>query len=571
MEETHPNKIDLTLLGKQLYQRLHADAIAVHPLQVNCEIEEDTLIITLQVATEPSVEIPATVSCIRDFLDRHILSSIYPAKLYLTLHSDSPAFSTDDPDLNNRFLGSSPLKPATNALTQPANPSPSLFTAKRYRPLLRIPSQRVSDKISLKILLGIGLGLGGLIIALMTLNDPCVVGNCPNLAKAEFIAQNSLINLQPNSPTSLLATKQQLNEAIQLLEAVPWWSRFSGEANRLADKYQALAQELNLLNRVTNQEEQVQQLIQRAPLSVSDWRTAQSLVQGNVDFLQQFPAQSAFAGVAITKQQEAKQQLSIINQRLLQEQTATNSYEKAMETAQLAKIQEKTAKSLADYDAIAATWQKALQHLQNITEGTTPYKKALQSLPVYGQEYQNIVLRKTQEEAAQLSYQQALQEAKLAEKAEAAKQWSTAVTHWNNALTNLKQIPPKTLQSIKATPLITNYTLSLKQAQANFSKADRFQVIKQGLNKICSQQGKACDYSINDQGIRVRLTSAYLQKIWNLSIQAKLQSNVQNQAEILNHISRLEQSFQIISNQAGLPLQVYNAQGNLMTTYNPLR
>jgi hypothetical protein len=69
--------------------------------------------------------------------------------------------------------------------------------------------------------------------------------------------------------------------------------------------------------------------------------------------------------------------------------------------------------------------------------------------------------------------------------------------------------------------------------------------------------------------IKVKLTSSYLQQIWDLSIQAKLDGNIKEQAEILNHLSRLEQGFQIISNQAGIPLAVYSAKGNLMTTYRP--
>ena len=69
--------------------------------------------------------------------------------------------------------------------------------------------------------------------------------------------------------------------------------------------------------------------------------------------------------------------------------------------------------------------------------------------------------------------------------------------------------------------------------------------------------------------IKVNLTSSYLQQIWDLSIQAKLNANIKEQAEILNHLARLEQSFQIISNQAKISLAVYNSKGNLMTTYRP--
>ena len=70
--------------------------------------------------------------------------------------------------------------------------------------------------------------------------------------------------------------------------------------------------------------------------------------------------------------------------------------------------------------------------------------------------------------------------------------------------------------------------------------------------------------------IKVKLTSSYLQQIWDLSIQAKLNANIKEQADILNHLARLEQSFQMISNQAKIPLVVYNSKGSLMTTYRPI-
>ena len=165
--------------------------------------------------------------------------------------------------------------------------------------------------------------------------------------------------------------------------------------------------------------------------------------------------------------------------------------------------------------------------------------------------------------------QQAIQEAKIAEKSERSNQWSLAVSHWKNALAYLKQIPENSLQSVKAKSLLIQYNLSFNKAQENFKIANRLQFIKNNLEKTCSQEKKACNYSIDKNMIKVNLTSSYLQQIWDLSIQAKLNANIKEQAEILNHLARLEQSFQIISNQAKIPLAVYNSKGNLMTTYRP--
>ncbi len=51
MEETDISEIpalDLGRLGEQLYQFLLSDAIATSPLQVNCSLSEETLIIIIQ-------------------------------------------------------------------------------------------------------------------------------------------------------------------------------------------------------------------------------------------------------------------------------------------------------------------------------------------------------------------------------------------------------------------------------------------------------------------------------------------------------------------------------------------
>jgi hypothetical protein len=161
--------------------------------------------------------------------------------------------------------------------------------------------------------------------------------------------------------------------------------------------------------------------------------------------------------------------------------------------------------------------------------------------------------------------------AKFAEKSELEQQWSIAVNHWQKALLTLKQIPPQSFLMEKVRPLLATYNLSLQQAQNRLKATLRSQNIKRDLETLCSQWNRACDYSISPQVIKVRLTSGYVQQIWNSALQAKSQGNVPGQAGVLNHLSQLEQTFQTISNQAGLPLEVYHAKGNRLTRYQPIR
>ena len=227
--------------------------------------------------------------------------------------------------------------------------------------------------------------------------------------------------------------------------------------------------------------------MQKSSLSIPEWQTVQNLLTTAIEQLKQLAPDSKFQAFAIAKKQEYEKMLPVINQRRQQEQLANVSYEKAIQTAISAKIQQNMAKSINDFDEVSSTWKKAIQSLQNISEGTTPYDKTSKLLELYGQEYKNIDIRKKNEAIANINLQQAIQEAKIAEKSERSNQWSLAVSHWKNALAYLKQIPENSLQSVKAKSLLIQYNLSFNKAQENFKIANRLQFIKNNLEKTCSQ------------------------------------------------------------------------------------
>jgi hypothetical protein len=573
MEETDISEIlslDLGRLGEQLYQFLLSDAIATSPLQVNCSLSEETLIIIIQYSETLKLQKAATFSCVREFLDRQGASSLYPTEIYLTSEEPSSFLQNGTVNQETEDMRSIPRqKNRPSSLNPPQANKLSLFQHNNiYFPTPFFP--KISDRFPTKKLLGFGLGLGILAITLYGLSDPCVTGTCPPLNQAKFLVNSSLLVLEPDSSSSLLATKQKLGEALSQLQFIPWWSPYRAQANALDSEAQTILRDIDLLNAAIASGNQATLLMQKSSLSIPEWQTVQNLLRKSIEQLKQLPANSQFQAFAIAKKQQYEKALPVINQRLQQEQLANVSYQKAIQTATLARIQQNMAKSINDFDEVSSTWTKAIQFLQNISEGTTPYEKIPKLLDLYGQEYKNIDIRKKNEAITNINLQQAIQEAKIAEKSEQSNQWSLAVSHWKNALTYLKQIPESSFQSVKAKSLSIQYNLSLNKAQEDFKIANRLQFIKNNLDKICSQEQKACNYSIDKNMIKVKLTPSYLQQIWDLSIQAKLNANIKEQSEILNHLARLEQSFQIISNQAKIPLAVYNSKGNLMTTYRPI-
>ena len=572
MEETDISEIpalDLGRLEEQLYKLLLSDAIAASPVRVNCSLSEETLIVIIQYSETLTLQKAATFSCIREVLDRQGATSRYPTEIYLTLQEPLSFLKNEAVDQEDPIMMSIPRqKNKPNSLKPAEAQRLSLFQQNHLHfPLLSL--KKIPNRFPTKKLLGLGLGLGLLVISIYGLSDPCVTGTCPPLSQAEFLINSSLLVLAPDSSSSLLATKQKLSEALSQLQSIPWWSPYRAQANRLDSDAQAILRDIEQLNTAIASGNQATLLMQKSSLSIPEWQTVQNLLKTAIEQLKQLAPDSKFQAFAIAQKQKYEKTLPVINQRRQQEQLANVSYEKAIQAARSAQIKQNMAKSTDDFDEVSSTWKKAIQSLQNISEGTTPYDKTSKLLELYGQEYKNIDIRKKNEAIANINLQQAIQEAKIAEKSERSNQWSLAVSHWKNALAYLKQIPENSLQSVKAKSLLIQYNLSFNKAQENFKIANRLQFIKNNLEKTCSQEKKACNYSIDKNMIKVNLTSSYLQQIWDLSIQAMLNSNIKEQAEILNHLARLEQSFQIISNQAKIPLAVYNSKGNLMTTYRP--
>ena len=481
MEETDINEIptlDLGRLGEQLYKFLLSDAIAASPLEVNCFFPEETLIVVIQYSQTLKLQKAATFSCVREFLDRQGCSAIYPTEIYLT--SEEPSSFLKNGTLDHEAEDMMSIPRQKNRPSSPNSPQAkqlALFQENN----LHFPTPfflKISDRFPTKKLLGFGLGLGILAITLYGLSDPCVTGTCPPLNQAKFLINSSLLVLEPDSSSSLLATKQKLGEALSQLQSIPWWSPYRAQANALDNEAQTILRDIDLLNAAIASGNQATLLMQKPSLSIPEWQTVQNLLRKSIKQLKQLPANNQFQSFAIAQSQQYEKALLASNQRLQQEQLANVSYQKAIQTATLARIQQNMAKSINDFDEISSTWKKAIQSLQNISEGTTVYDKITKLLELYSQEYKAIDALKKNEIFAEISFQQAIQEAKIAEKSEQSQQWSQAVFHWKNALAYLKQIPDNSFLSIKAKSLLIQYNLSSNNAQVNFKNANRLQLIK---------------------------------------------------------------------------------------------
>lgn len=596
MVHTATRSIDFKDLAKRLYRHLLSDAIAQRHLvivkgkrslqdketspqtePVNCFLEEDVLMVIIHLAETPALETTAIFSCARDFLEKVGITVDYPIKIYLVVDEAKTNSSYNDNTVSPSLTASFPQRTLSQSLATIASdstpnspPGWADFVQNQWQYFLnKRPAFLVNN---LKwILLGLGLGGSVFVSGVYALSRPCVIGACVQLREAEQLMQASLFADNEELATHWLTTKQQLVEAQNKLETIPFWSPYYGQVTQLQKDYQVRLSSVELLSQATQQAQQAQLLGQNNALSTTDWQQVKQDWENAIALLGQIPSDSPYQAYAQQKRQVYRQNLLTAQQRLLEEQQATLHFGQATESAVLARIRSSAPKSLADLSLIAATWQEVIKNLQQISPGTTVYEKVLKQLPIYRLEYKRVVMRRQQEEKALLNYQQALALAKFAEQSELEQQWSIAITHWQKALLTLKQIPPQSFLMERVRPLLTTYNLALQQSQNSLKISLRSQNIKRDLEALCSQWNRACDYSISPQVIKVRLTSGYVQQIWDSALQAKSQGNIPGQAGVLNHISQLEQNFQTISNQAGLPLELYHAKGNRLTSYQPIR
>jgi len=562
MVETVIGSLDCKSLAQRLYRHLQTDAITQdkltssqgRSLPVDCFVETGILKVILHLAAQPTLETNALFSCTRDFLANQGITPEYDVKIYLVVDEAAPVISP---------TALAPLgRPGVVALTQTFPPALAAI----------LKDDRWQELLSWRGGLGIGLGLGVLGLVGYGLTRPCVLDHCPSLTQAEQLLQVSPLSLQDNPQPltfNTLLLERQLQEAIALLEPIPFWSRYYGQAREQKKDYQARLKILTTLNQSMGQANQAQQFLQKSPLSAQELQAVVTLWQKVLVDLQPLLLDNPYQPVVQQQRQMATQGLRLTQQRLLDEQQAEQFWQKASEQAVLARVQGSNVRSLGELNRLAVLWQGVLQNLQKIPLGTSVSPKALKQAEVYGREYRNLESRRQAEAQAEARYQEAIAVSKVAEQASLSQRWNMAVTQWQKAVNLLKGIPETSFVGEKAKNLLLSAMLQLQTAQTYFQGSQRSQQVKQQLESLCSQWTRTCDYRIEKDRIQVRLTDSYVRQIWDTALKAKAQGNLPGQTGVLNHISYLEQTLQTISTQSGLPLELYHAKGHRLNRYQP--
>ncbi|MGB5594614.1 MAG: hypothetical protein WBM32_05865 [Crocosphaera sp.] len=417
----------------------------------------------------------------------------------------------------------------------------------------------------------IGTSIGSLIIlgTIYGLTLACLFDKCPQISQAKKLSDHAYILLNDfDSAPDLMKAKTRLEEAISLLQVVPFWSTYYQKSHSLHNKYQQQLDDLLLFMSAKEKANKALSLSQNYPLSIEQLEIVKKQWEEAIKSLKNMKSNTISRELVTNNYQIYQNALTRINDKISLEEKAKISIKIAKKSAELAKSREKSAQNLSDFQLVYSTWGTAIKKLQEISSTTNSYQSSRVLLKIYLSNKIRVEKRKQQEEVALKIYNKANHNAKLAQISEQKNQWSKAVNYWNVATTYIKKVPKNSLQGNKVQPLISAYLLSLNQAKKNLKEIIESQNIISELDAMCSKKTKICQYEITEKLIQMKLDSRYLEQLWTIALQAKAQANLQVQVELLNHISTFEHRLQKISNQTGKSIEVYNAQGNLMTVYH---
>ncbi|PZV10565.1 MAG: hypothetical protein DCF22_16380 [Leptolyngbya sp.] len=421
----------------------------------------------------------------------------------------------------------------------------------------RTPSLKSDRRFALPPWFWLGVGgvatvvlVGG---SLFALTRPCVIGSCPSLQQAQTLVQRSAQTTR--SGGSSQQSTADLLEAQRLASAIPPWSSYYGEA-------QAFKQRLNQALAAETKAGAATQKAESAAQPIADWQMTQTLWKEAIAQMSAVPKDSPVYAFAQERLITYRANLLFADQRIKAEQDAQQRLNTAKKTAGLAEARQNTAQQLPEWQLAQSTWQVAINNLTQIPNGTTSQPEAQQLIEGYTQKLQTVGDRVTKEQQAAKVYAQAQSAAQRAKTLQQQNQWSQAVTAWQAALAAAKQIPNDSVLTDEAQTLMATYTGSLKQAESVAR-------VRSDLERICTAEGKICDYTITNTQIEVRFSPSYERRVRTLGGLSSFSGDAETLYKIDKHLASLRTALQTVCTNSGVPMAVYNSDNEQIGSLIP--
>ncbi|GAB1540321.1 hypothetical protein NUACC21_29900 [Scytonema sp. NUACC21] len=457
----------------------------------------------------------------------------------------------------------------SNSLDEPADEA--------YDPMADAPdlstytSSKPAGKVK-TVLVGVALAVvTALGCAAYLLTRPCSMFECQELQTARQL-QGSLrqLKLNANSEKELPNMQKQLETTSSSLKEVPFWSPYHQEAEKLSENLSGQAEKLSQVVKAFEAGSVAVQKSQTPASSIQELENRQKLWRAAIAPLEVINSNSEIYKLVQPKLLIYRSHLKAVKHQLLAEEKWMKKLSAAKAVAMEASKRDATAKSLPELQKVQSTWQVAVNALAAIPPTSSAYREAQKLLGEYKPYLTAARIHATKELLAAKTYNQAVNTANLAKRYEQQNQLQAAVSYWDRAVNAAKQVSSDSMYYNQAQALVAPYSTALKQAQEKLQAVTLVQRTRTDLNKTCYSTIRVCNYTVDKQGISVQLTPEYQRIMQTSFANASNQSSTNTGTEEASYWQKLQQALEIISDNAGLPLIIYDVQGNAISVHNPV-
>ncbi len=440
-----------------------------------------------------------------------------------------------------------------------------------FDPLAGTPDLLVSRRtIPIKQIL-LAVGLGGIVImgaGAYFLTAPCVLSECQELETAERLKSTSpqLIR-SAKSAKDLLKVQQQLETASAELTKIPVWASRHQQAEELSNH---LSTQANKLNSVAKALQTASSLAknQTPAKNLAELQNRQRAWRQAIIPLEAIRPNNELYDLVAEKLLNYRLSLQVVNQQLHQQEIWQKKLTSAKAVAAEATKRESTAKSGSEWQKVASIWQVVVNALNTVPQTSSEYETAQKLVLEYKPKLVNAQNQAKKELLGSQNYQKALSAANQAKAWEKQKQWQAAVTSWNQALQFVKQIPADSSDYSQVQTLVPSYSTGLQQAQEKQKLFGGVDKAKADLQKTCVNSSRFCTFTVDNQGIIVRLTPDYDRILKKSQTDTSIPS--QNSGTDINgHFQTLQEALKVISENSGLALVLYDSSGQELYLRQP--
>lgn len=414
----------------------------------------------------------------------------------------------------------------------------------RKKPLV-LPLPPLSVILGSLLVVGI-ISSGGMFI----LYRGCAISECQELQNAQQLKNDYPQKIKSvKSEKDLPAIQEQLQTSITQLKMIPGWSPKYAQSQELitsfTEKKDKIVQAATALTDASAAEKTSATPVK----SLDELRDRQKQWRKAITLLQAIKPNNEIYQLVKKKLPLYENSLSSVNQQIVREEIWLTKLKNAQKAAEAyIKLQE-TAKSAPEWQKVESGLQGVISQLKTIPVDSLGHKDAQKLLNEYQAKWIVIRDRAKKEKDAATAYQEAIKAANLAKGLGTQNEYKAAVNAWQQAIKNAKSVTEGSFYHKQSLILIESYSVSLKDAEQQLELFGDLTETKNQLNTTCTSSIKICTFTVNNQGINVRLTVEYDQR---------LQANTQ---EMQNHFRSLQEALSVISKNANLPVVLTNSQG----------